>query len=119
MLIRTWLLADIAVVEASGRFCVESAPSLGEAVREAILMRGRRLVLNLAAVSRVDAAGLGELVRAFHIVGAAGGEMKVVVRSPAIRDLLARTHLLALFPTYETEAAALASFEVDLRCRSI
>ena len=119
MLIRTWLLDDVAVVEASGRLCVESASSLGEAVREASQIRGRRLVLNLAAVSRVDAAGLGELVRAFHIVGAADGEMKVVVRSPAIRDLLVRTHLLALFPAYETEAAALASFEDDLRCRSI
>jgi anti-sigma B factor antagonist len=82
-------------------------------------MRGRRVVVNLAAVSRIDAAGLGELVRAFHTVGAADGEMKLVVHSPAIRDLLARTHLLALFPAYDTEAAALASFEVESRCRSI
>ena len=111
MLIRTWLMDDVAVVEASGRLCIESASSLGEAVREAIQMRGRRLVLNLLAVSRVDAAGLGELVQAFHVVSAADGEIKVVVRSPAIRDVLARTHLLTLFPTYETEAAALASFE--------
>jgi anti-anti-sigma factor len=75
--------------------------------------------LNLVAVSRVDAAGLRELVRAFRIVCAVAGEMNVVVRSSAVRDLLARTHLLGLFPTYETEAAALASFKLGGRCPSI
>jgi len=119
MLIRTWLFDDVAVVEASGRLCIDSASSLGDAVREAIQMRGRRLVLNLVEVSRVDAAGLGELAGAFRIVRAAAGEIKVVVRSPNVRDLLARTHLLALFPIYETEAAAVASFEVGQRCPSI
>ncbi len=110
MLIRTWLFDDVAVVEASGRLGIENASSLGDAVREAIRMSDRGLVLNLVGVSRVDAAGLGELAGAFRIVRAAAGEMKIVVRSPAVRDLLARTHLLSLFPTYETEAAALASF---------
>jgi anti-sigma B factor antagonist len=110
------LLNDIAVVEASGRLCIESASSLGDAVREAIQLRGRRLVLNLVDVSRVDAAGLGELAGAFRVVRAAAAEMKVVVRSPAVRDLLARTHLLPLFPTYESEAAALASFEGGRQC---
>jgi len=110
MLIRTWLFDDVAVVEASGRLGIENASLLGDAVREAIQMSERRLVLNLVEVSRVDAAGLGALAGAFRNVRAAAGEMKVVVRSPAVRDLLARTHLLSLFPTYETEAAALASF---------
>jgi len=119
MLIRTWLFDDVAMVEASGRLCLESAPSLGDAVRDAIQMRGGRLVLNLVDVSRVDAAGLGELASAFRIVRAAAGEMKVVVRSSTVRDLLARTHLLGLYPTYETEAAALASFDVAQRCPSI
>jgi anti-anti-sigma factor len=85
MLMRTWLFDDVAVVAASGRLCIESAASLGDAVRGAIPMRGRRLVLNLIDVSRVDAAGLGELAGAFRIVRAAAGEMKVVVRSPGGR----------------------------------
>ena len=87
MLIRTWLFDDVAVVEASGRLCIESASSLGDAVREAIRMRGRRLVLNLVDVSRVDAAGLGELAGAFRIVRAAAGDMKVV----AVPDLRNRS----------------------------
>ena len=119
MLIRTWLVDGIVVVEVSGRLCAESESALSDSVRDAVHRRRYRLVVNLVDVSRIDAAGLGELVRSFRMACVAGGEVKLVVRSTAVRDLLARTHLLPLFPAYDTEAAALASFEAAPLARAV
>ena len=117
MLIRTWSLDDVTILDVSGHLGVASASALSEAVGEAIRMRRHRLIVNLLQVTRADASGLGELVRAFRAVGAASGDVRVVVRSPVVRDLLVRTQLVSLFPTYDTEAAALASFEMAVSSR--
>jgi anti-sigma B factor antagonist len=62
-----------------------------------MLKRGhRRIVLDLARVSDVDAAGVGELVRAFNLVYAAGGELRIANASERVNHFLRVTGLLAL-----------------------
>ena len=113
MLIRTRSLDEgVAVLDLSGRLDVESAMALREAVSETLEMDRRHLVLNLIGLSNVDAAGLGELAYALKKVRAAGGDLRLVVQSPIVRELLARTQLLDLFTIFPSEAPAIASLEM-------
>jgi anti-anti-sigma factor len=75
------------------------APTTGGLVRrvETALERGERcIVLNLASVSDLDAAGVGALVQARNLAEAAGGHLRVVDDGGWTRALLARTGLLGI-----------------------
>jgi anti-sigma B factor antagonist len=56
---------------------------------ERLLDRGeRRVVLDLARLSAIDAAGIGELVRAFSTMQAAGGVLRIAHANRHVRTLL-------------------------------
>lgn len=79
---------------------VVGTPADGEVLRrvEAVLSRGaRRIVLNFARVSRLDAAGLGQLVQASNLARAAKADLRIVEAADRIRTLLERTGLLNVF----------------------
>lgn len=74
---------------------------------QALLQRGaRRISLCLAHVSTVDAAGIGELVRAHNMVAAANGRMRITHTAQAVRIVLDR---LGLFDVLSTELETDAS----------
>jgi anti-anti-sigma factor len=111
MLIRTWSLDAVTIIDVHGRLGIESTGALLDALSD-LLQAGRRdVVLTLLGVTSVDAAGLGELAGAFRLVRQNGGELKIVVRSETVRAVLIRTNLFGLLPTFATEADAIASFE--------
>ena len=56
---------------------------------EGLLDRGeRRVVLDLARLSAIDAAGIGELVRAFSTMQASGGVLRIAHANRHVRALL-------------------------------
>jgi anti-sigma B factor antagonist len=56
---------------------------------EARLDRGERwLVVDLRKVSEIDAAGVGQLVRAFNLTRAAGGMLQIANASRRVQTLL-------------------------------
>ena len=60
----------------------------------ALLRRGeRRLVLDLTRVSRIDAAGVGELVRAYNMTAAANGVLRVAHATARVGQILERVGL--------------------------
>jgi len=62
-----------------------------------LLRRGERLiVLDLAAVTRIDAAGVGELVRAFNLTAGANGRLRITNASPWVREVLERAGVFGL-----------------------
>jgi anti-anti-sigma factor len=64
----------------------------------ALLRRGERdIVLDLAGVSKVDAAGIGELVRAYNMTSATDGWLRVVHTKAWVREILQRAGLFELF----------------------
>ncbi len=111
MLIRTWSLDAVTIVDVHGRLDVESGAALHDALGGLFATGRCCVVLNLVGITGIDAAGLGMLVDAFATAQAARGELKIVIRSASTRELLARTHLLGLLPTVATEAEAIAAFE--------
>ena len=69
-----------------------------------LLLRGeRRIVLDLSAVSRIDAAGVGELIRTFNMTSATHGALRIVNATVSVRQMLERAHLFEVL-SGETEA---------------
>jgi anti-anti-sigma factor len=78
------------------------APGTGGLLQriESLLDHGeRRIVLSLACVSDLDAAGVGALVGARNLAEAAGGRLRILNAAGWTRVLLARTGLLGILKT--------------------
>ena len=62
-----------------------------------LLLHGERdIVLDLACVARIDAAGVGELIRAYNTSAAAGGSLRIVHATRWVREVLERVQLFEL-----------------------
>lgn len=63
---------------------------------EALLNRGeRRILVNLARLTDIDAAGVGELLHAYHTTRAMGGVLQLAHPRGHVRHLLDVTGILA------------------------
>ena len=72
---------------------------------QALLNRGeRRILLDLARLSEIDAAGVGELIRAFKSTSAARGVLRITHPSRRVRRLLQTAGLLQLLTAEPTPA---------------
>ncbi len=76
-----------------GELDAASAPRLRTHIRSALAAGITRVVVDLAAVSFIDAAGLGVLVGARRRLADAGGELEVVHASRPVRRVLEITGL--------------------------
>ena len=87
---------DTAVLYIGGPLRAPVSTELRHRV-QALLRRGkRRILLDLAGVSDLDAAGLGELVRAYNMTVAANGVLRIAHAFGRVRELLARVGLFDL-----------------------
>jgi anti-anti-sigma factor len=71
-------------------------PSNGELshmVRSLLRREERRIVLDLGGVSEIDAAEIGELVRAYNTAIAGNGSLRIVNTNPRVRETLERVGL--------------------------
>jgi anti-sigma B factor antagonist len=104
--------ADTAILDMSGRITLgEGLGDLRDSIREALSGNRKRIILNLAEVSYIDSSGLGQLIGSYATVNDRGGQMKLVSLQKKVVDLMQITKLLTVFETYDSEAAALASFK--------
>jgi anti-sigma B factor antagonist len=88
----------------------DSSEKLADKVRSLLQTGEKRILLNLSGVAYIDSAGLGELVNAFTTTKRQGGTLKLVGVTRKLQDLLVITKLATVFDSYDTEAAALASY---------
>jgi anti-sigma B factor antagonist len=103
--------ADATILDLSGRITLgEGLGDLRDSIREALSGTRKNIVLNLGEVSYIDSSGLGQLIGSYATVRERGGQMKLVNLQKKVVDLMQITKLLTVFETYNTEAAALASF---------
>ncbi len=106
------IAGDIAIVTVTGDITLNKG---GDAMLkdkvQSLLQQGRKhLLIDLAGVSYVDSAGLGELVQAYATTKNRGGALKLVNVTKRLKDLLVVTKLLTVFDTFDDEASAVASF---------
>ena len=101
----------VTIIDLSGRLTMgEPCAAIREEVRDEISHEAKKLLLNLADVSYIDSAGLGELTAAYTSVKNRGGELKLLNLTKRVRDLMQITKLYTVFDVHDDEKSAIASF---------
>ena len=99
------------ILDLAGNITIgENADILRDKVRSLLQQGQKRIVVNLAGVSYMDSAGLGELVRSHATAAQQGAALKLTNVTKRLQDLLVITKLSTVFDSYDDEAAAIASF---------
>ena len=104
-------VGGIIVIDLSGQITLgEASAAIRDEVRDQCGQGFSRILLNLAEVTYIDSAGLGELTSAFTSVRNRGGELKLLSLTKRVRDLMQITKLYTVFDVYDDERRAIASF---------
>ena len=89
----------------------QSARELDQLRREVLEQSDSRVIIDLSRITKIDSAGLGQLMGCYsHLVRNAGA-MKIVNARPEVRRLLDMTGISALLPYYSDEQDAVRSFD--------
>ena len=88
----------------------ESTGILRDELRSLLSQGSKQIVLNMAGVSYVDSAGLGELVGAYTTATNQGGAVKLLHMQGKLHDLMQVTKLYTVFASFEDEKKAVESF---------
>lgn len=101
----------VTVVDVSGKITIGDGDiKLREAVN-ALLDEGRKsILLNMAGVSYMDSAGIGELVACYKRATEKGAKLKLLNPTGKVQDLLVLTKLQEIFEIFRDEREALTSF---------
>ena len=101
----------IVIIDLSGQLTLgESSAAIRDEVRDQTSQGNRKILLNLANVTYIDSAGLGELTAAYTSVKNRGGELKLLNLTKRVHDLMQITKLYTVFDVYDDEKKAIASF---------
>lgn len=108
---KTRQAGNVAIVDLSGKITLgENTGILRDELRSLLAQGKKNIILNMKDVGYVDSAGLGELVGAYTTATNQGGAVKLLHLEGKIRDLMQITKLYTIFPAYDDEKEALASF---------
>ncbi|GAC1509538.1 MAG: anti-sigma factor antagonist BldG [Candidatus Dormibacteraceae bacterium] len=100
----------MTVVAPTGRLDVAGAPTLKDAISEALKTGEPRVVLDLEGVSFVDSTGLGSVIAALKQIRSSQGDLRLAAPNQQVRVVLELTTLDRVFPYYSTVEEALAGF---------
>jgi anti-anti-sigma factor len=87
-----------------------SATELDELRKEVFEQSDSRVIIDLSRVTRIDSAGLGQLMSCYSHLVKNRGALKMVNPAPEIKKLLDMTGLSTLIPTFHDEKEAVSSF---------
>ena len=87
-----------------------SAQELDHLRKEVLEQSDSRVIIDLSRVTRIDSAGLGQLMSCYSHLVKNRGAMKMLNPAPEIKKLLDMTGLSTLIETYHDENEAVKSF---------
>jgi len=90
----------------------QSARELDQLRREVLEQRDSRVIIDLGRVTKIDSAGLGQLMGCYSHLVRNAGTMKIVNARPEICKILEMTGISMLLPNFSDEQDAVRSFEV-------
>ena len=103
---------DVTILDLKGRATIGLGNDLLNAkMRQVVEGGSKKLLINLAELTQIDSSGISSLVRTFVTLERNQGALKFLSPAGRVREVLAVTRLLAAIPTFDDEAAALASFK--------
>ena len=88
----------------------QSAKELDQLRREVLEQSDSRVIIDLSRVTKIDSAGLGQLMGCYSHLVRNAGELRIVNASPEVRRLLDMTGISMLLPHYSDEQDAVRSF---------
>jgi anti-sigma B factor antagonist len=104
-------LNGIVIIDLSGQITLgDASAALRTEVLDQINNGSKKILLNLAEVTYIDSAGLGELTGSFTSVRNRDGQLKLLSLTKRVHDLMQITKLYTVFDVYDDEKKALASF---------
>ena len=102
----------VAVVALEGRIVLgEESNALRESVKSLLANNKKQIVLNMDNVTYIDSAGLGTLVAAHHSARAQNASLKLSNLGSKFQEVLQVTKLLTVFEVFDSETAAVRSFQ--------
>jgi anti-sigma B factor antagonist len=102
----------VTVLDLSGRIVAgEECDGVRKKVKDLLASNQKKILLNLAEVTRIDSTGIGMLVEAVIVTAKEDGEFKLVNLPRVIYNILFTHRLLQAFEIYDNEEKALASYQ--------
>ena len=104
-------IGDVTLLVLSGEMLVDDGDlALRQQIHD-LLDQGRdKILVDLAAVSHIDSAGVGMMVAKQKTVRDRGGDLKLLHLTSRSQRLLALMKLASVFEAFEDEDAAIESF---------
>ena len=108
---KTRKVGDVIILDMSGELTIgEPTLLLRETIRRFVADGNLKFILNLANLTYVDSAGLGELITTYTTVRNRQGDVKLLKVMGKMQGLLQTTKLVTVFDTYNDEQKALDEF---------
>jgi anti-sigma B factor antagonist len=105
----------VFVVTLEGRIVLgEESHSLREKLKSLLAEGKTKIVLNMADIKYIDSSGLGALVAAHYSAKTQNASMRLCNLGGKFYEVLQVTKLLTVFDVYDSEAAAVNSFQGTL-----
>jgi anti-sigma B factor antagonist len=103
-------LGGAAVLAASGRLNMVSAPQLKTGVDEEIGNGNSRVVIDLSLVEFIDSSGLGAIIGGLKAARQAGGDLRIAGAGEQVLAVLGLTNLDRILRPFESVDDALAGW---------
>ncbi len=101
----------LVIIDLSGQITTgEACAAIRDEVRDQLAQSFTGILMNLADVTYIDSAGLGELTAAYTSVKNRGGQLKLLNLTKRVHDLMQITKLYTVFDVFDNERQAIASF---------
>ena len=104
-------VGEVTVVDIEGRITLgEGSSLLRDELRHLISTNRRKILINLADVTYMDSAAVGQLVAGFTTVTNQGGQLKLLKLNKHVKKILEMTKISGIFEAYDDESAAVMTF---------
>lgn len=105
---------DVIIVDLKGRLVTGTGDQLLREVMNELLAEGwPKILLNLSQVTKIDSAGIGELVASIKLARRFSSRVKLLHVKGQIRDILELSQILPLLEIYDSEKSAVGAFTED------
>ena len=103
---------DVIIVDLQGRLVSGTGDQLlRDIMNELLAASWTKILLNLSEVTKIDSAGIGELVASIKLAKRFDSAVKLLHVRGQIRDILELSQILPLLSVYDSEESALQAFE--------
>ena len=105
-------VGDVTILQLGGQLVLYDGELVFRTAVDRLVQEGRKqIVVDLRNVDYIDSAGVGILVGKYLSLRRQEGDVKLLHPSPRTLRVMGIAHLLTVFEVFETEDAAILSFQ--------